>query len=283
MMFVFLVGGAVAWTVGGPSAPVVTSPVMQYVPALDYGTISAPVAEMPALPRPAPASSGAAWLAALAGAGALAGYAVGRRGPAALAVHGRAAPNRARRADLIAQIESELPKNPLVASLPGVSAEFGNKVWDPLGLSSKMDEENLNLIRAAELKHCRVAMLANVGWAWTATGTHFKGMLSPSMGISFEDCAAAGNPILAAAKVPGPGIQQIILAIGALEIYWEGKYPSNKFAGNFGVPPATQDPERLKFFQEAELKNGRLAMIGIISYAIHEAIPGAVPLYPFPN
>merc|ERR1711904_586062 len=147
-----------------------------------------------------------------------------------------AAPNRARRADLIAQIESELPKNPLVASLPGVSAEFGNKVWDPLGLSSKMDEENLNLIRAAELKHCRVAMLANVGWAWTATGTHFK-----------------------------------------------GKYPSNKFAGNFGVPPATQDPERLKFFQEAELKNGRLAMIGIISYAIHEAIPGAVPLYPFPK
>jgi hypothetical protein len=167
--------------------------------------------------------------------------------------------------------------------LPGVSAEFGNKVWDPLGLSSKMDEENLNLIRAAELKHARVAMLANVGWAWTATGTHFEGMLSTSKNISFADCAAAGNPILAAAKVPGPGIWQIIFAIGALEVYWEGKYPSNKCAGNFGVPPATQDPDRFKFFQEAELKNGRLAMIGIISYAIAEAIPGAVPLYPFPS
>jgi len=43
----------------------------------------------------------------------------------------------------------------------------------------------------------------------------------------------------------------------------------------------TQDPEKLRFFQEAEIKNGRLAMIGIISYAIAVTIPGAVPLYPF--
>jgi len=28
-------------------------------------------------------------------------------------------------------------------------------------------------------------------------------------------------------------------------------------------------------------KNGRLAMIGIISYACAAAIPGSVPLYPF--
>merc|ERR1719261_2418122 len=168
-----------------------------------------------------------------------------------------------------------------VAALPGVSAEFGYKVWDPLGLSKNMDESNLNLLRAAELKHGRVAMLANVGWAWTATGTHFEGMLSTSKNISFADCAAAGNPILAAAKVPGAGIWQMIFAIGALEVFWEGKYPSNQCAGNFGVPPATQDPERLKFFQEAELKNGRLAMIGIISYACAAAIPGSVPLYPF--
>jgi hypothetical protein len=168
-----------------------------------------------------------------------------------------------------------------VTQLPGISAEFGGKVWDPLGLSEKMDQENLNLIRAAELKHGRVAMLANVGWWWTATGTHFEGMLSPSKNISFADCAAAGNPIAAAAKVPGAGIWQIIFAIGALEIYWEGKYPSNQNAGNFGVPAATQDPERLKFFQEAELKNGRLAMIGIISYAVATAIPGSVPFYPF--
>lgn len=83
----------------------------------------------------------------------------------------------------------------------GISTETGNKVWDPLGLSAKMDEGNLKLMRAAELKHCRVAMLANVGWAWTATGTHFEGMLSKSKGITFAELAELGNPILAAEKV----------------------------------------------------------------------------------
>ena len=47
-----------------------------------------------------------------------------------------------------------------IADLPGISTETGNVVWDPLGLSDNMDEANLRLIRAAELKHGRVAMLA---------------------------------------------------------------------------------------------------------------------------
>jgi hypothetical protein len=105
-----------------------------------------------------------------------------------------------------------------VADLPGISTEVGNVVWDPLKLSENMDEANLRLVRAAELKHGRVAMLAVVGWAWTATGTHFEGLISTSKKISFADLAAAGNPILAAAKVPGAGIWQMIFAIGALEV-----------------------------------------------------------------
>ena len=48
-------------------------------------------------------------------------------------------------------------------------------MWDPLELSKDMDEGNLNLVRAAELKHGRIAMLACVGWIWTATGAHFEG------------------------------------------------------------------------------------------------------------
>ena len=124
-------------------------------------------------------------------------------------------------------------------------------------------------------------MLATVGWVWTATGTHFEGMLSTSKGISFADCAAAANPILAAAKVPGAGIWQMIFAIGALEVYWENKYPSYECAGNFGVPAVTNDPAKLKELQNAELKNGRLAMLGIVSYACAVSIPGSVPFYPF--
>jgi len=168
-----------------------------------------------------------------------------------------------------------------VSDLPGISTETGNVLWDPLGLSKNMDESNLNLIRAAELKHCRVAMLATVGWSWTATGTHFEGMLSFNPPVSFADAAAAGNPIAAAVMVPGFGVLQMLLAIGTLEILWEKQYPATKCAGNFGVPAVTQDPEKLKFLQDAELKNGRLAMIGIISFACAVGVPGSVPLYPY--
>ena len=47
-----------------------------------------------------------------------------------------------------------------VSDLPGISTETGNVVWDPLKLSENMDDANLKLVRAAELKHGRVAMLA---------------------------------------------------------------------------------------------------------------------------
>merc|ERR1719217_2055868 len=167
-----------------------------------------------------------------------------------------------------------------VADLPGISTETGNKVWDPLGLSDKMDESNLNLVRAAELKHCRVAMLATVGWCWTATGTHFEGMLSTSAGISFASLAQL-DPLTAASKVPAAGIWQMIVAIGCLEVYWENKFPAYKCGGNYGVPACTQDPAKFRELQLAELKNGRLAMIGIISFATAEALPGSVPFYPF--
>ena len=104
-----------------------------------------------------------------------------------------------------------------VESLVGASEEISGKVWDPLNLSANMDEGNLNLVRAAELKHCRVAMLATVGWCWTATGTHFEGMLSTSAGISFASLAQL-DPLTAASKVPAAGIWQMIVAIGCLEV-----------------------------------------------------------------
>ena len=135
-----------------------------------------------------------------------------------------------------------------VESLVGASEEISGKVWDPLNLSANMDEGNLNLVRAAELKHCRVAMLATVGWCWTATGTHFEGMLSTSAGISFASLAQL-DPLTAASKVPAAGIWQMIVAIGCLEVYWENKFPAYKCGGNYGVPACTQDPAKFRELQ----------------------------------
>ncbi|CAM9714724.1 unnamed protein product, partial [Ectocarpus sp. 12 AP-2014] len=49
-----------------------------------------------------------------------------------------------------------------VSTLPGAPFADG-KVWDPVGLSSEADPEDIKKWREAEIKHGRVAMLASVG------------------------------------------------------------------------------------------------------------------------
>ena len=55
-------------------------------------------------------------------------------------------------------------------SMAGKSVELGGGVWDPLGLADLGSERTLRWFRAAEVKHCRVAMLATLGWAHTCNG-----------------------------------------------------------------------------------------------------------------
>ena len=83
----------------------------------------------------------------------------------------------------------------------GAAQETGNAVWDPLGLADLGSPATLAWFRAAELKHCRVAMAAFTGWL-VATGNqlavqngheglHFPGYISPfQTGTTFADIAA---------------------------------------------------------------------------------------------
>ena len=88
----------------------------------------------------------------------------------------------------------------------GAAQETGNVVWDPLGLADLGSPATLAWFRAAELKHCRVAMAAFTGWL-VATGNQlaiknghegfpFPGYISPfQTGTTFADVAAAGGPM----------------------------------------------------------------------------------------
>merc|ERR1719262_846768 len=182
---------------------------------------------------------------------------------------------------------SAVTKMAFVDELEGVGEETGGEVWDPLGISETVSDEAVMWFRAAELKHGRVAMLASVGYLATAMGFTFPGDIAN--GVSFASVGANG-PYDAWAAVPTAGKLQIVSIIFMLELATESKKPHYMrggvpgkidrlpFEGVQGIwAPKIPfwDPlnftgalsaEQLAKKRKAELKNGRLAMIGIVSF-----------------
>ena len=152
-------------------------------------------------------------------------------------------------------------------------------------------ESTLKFFRHAEIKHGRVAMAATVGLLFHINGIHFSGSLSPTYGITFEQLSAMG-PFDAWNALPLLGQMQIIFTIAGLEHaseclnpaghYMKGGMPGDmRFLKNFWDTPGFT--KRLSETQKAEkrlseLKNGRLAMIGMASIIATTAVPGSVPL-----
>merc|ERR1719235_1910481 len=176
-----------------------------------------------------------------------------------------------------------------VADMEGVGPETGGKVFDPMGLSSNASEETLAWYRAAELKHSRVAMAAVTGWAYVSSGGPlFPGEISPSEGITFASLGTKGYAAWDA--VPESGRFQILGVIGILELLGEASVKPHYMAG--GTPgkipllwdplgfTAKLSPEELARKRVSELKNGRLAMIGIASLVSGHFIPDSIPLLP---
>merc|ERR1719191_2708101 len=176
-----------------------------------------------------------------------------------------------------------------VADMEGVGPETGGKVFDPIGLSKIASEETLAWYRAAELKHSRVAMAAVTGWAWVSSGGPlFPGYLSIENGVTFESLGRDGYAAWAA--VPEAGKFQILGVIGILEWLGEASVKPHYMAGGTpGKVPLLWDPlgftaklspEELARKRVSELKNGRLAMIGIASLVSGHFIPDSIPLLP---
>merc|ERR1719506_339431 len=174
-------------------------------------------------------------------------------------------------------------------TMDGIGAESGGKVWDPLGLADLGSEKTLNFFRHAELKHGRVAMATMVGFLVHINHLHFPGEIG--QGVTFESLSQMG-PFEAWSGIPMLGQIQILFTIAGIEFsseskdpdghYMRGGTPGNlKFLKTFWDPVGFTkklSPEELTRKRNAELKNGRLAMIGIMSCVAATAIPGSVPL-----
>mmetsp|Transcript_32342 Transcript_32342/g.80153 ORF Transcript_32342/g.80153 Transcript_32342/m.80153 type:complete len:212 (-) Transcript_32342:978-1613(-) len=174
-----------------------------------------------------------------------------------------------------------------VESMEGVGPETGGKMWDPLDLSSMASEKTIAWYRHAELKHGRVSMAAFLGWLWVNGGAPlFPGAYSTS-GATFEslghDSFAAWDALPLLAKA------QIIGVAGLLEFVSETEKPHYMMGGQPGkvlilgqklmvgvdVYPS---PNTKEYQRVSEIKNGRLAMIGIMSVLAEHYVPGSVPL-----
>ncbi|KAJ1449150.1 chlorophyll a/b-binding protein domain-containing protein, partial [Pelagophyceae sp. CCMP2097] len=172
--------------------------------------------------------------------------------------------------------------------------------FDPLGFSNTSPQA-LAWYRACELKHGRVAMLACVGFGTELADIHFPGSLAVSSiypgskvftaDVTFEQLGQ--HPLSAWANIPDVGKWQIFSVILALELYVETRKPHYARGGDIGKIDLLWDPvgqiirgkpitetlsdEKRRTSRDAELANGRLAMIGAMGFSAAACIPGSVP------
>jgi len=158
----------------------------------------------------------------------------------------------------------------------GVQAPVG--FWDPAGLSKDGDVETFTRRRVTEIKHGRVAMWAMLGYI---VPEYFKwpGYCSPSAGLKFDDIP---NGLAALSKVPGAGWTQIFLFCGLIEkgvfVYDPSRAPGDyENGGVLGVPNgSTLPPGEAKTRKlNAEIANGRLAMMAIIGMFYQDGLTGS--------
>jgi len=157
----------------------------------------------------------------------------------------------------------------------GVQAPIG--YWDPLGLSAAGDVDFFKKYREAELKHGRVAMLATIGYIAPEYFRIPSEYLSPTQNIKFADVP---NGLAALSKVPGQGWFQYVAFMGIYELFINkqvGDEPGNYGKGNLGLGflGPVKDPEARKRKLNAELANGRLAMMAIFGMFFQDGLTGS--------
>lgn len=132
--------------------------------------------------------------------------------------------------------------------------------------------ENFKHYRGVEIKHGRIAMAATVGMLTQQT-SRFSGFISPSQDLKFSDIP---NGLAALKAVPIEGWVQMAVVIGIHEIVIkqrEGKPPGDFGTGYFGFPVEEGSAKQISGLN-AEISNGRLAMMGILGMFASEVVHG---------
>merc|ERR1739844_827295 len=155
----------------------------------------------------------------------------------------------------------------------GVQAPVG--FFDPPGFTKDGDEFSFKRRRSVEIKHGRICMLATMGYITPEITGKWPGFLSPSENLKFADIP---NGLAAISKVPFTGWVQMIAYAGFTEVKAGYDADVNNTPGDMGWKPpllATDDPDIKTRRLNAEIANGRLAMMAIIGMFFQDGLTGS--------
>ena len=141
--------------------------------------------------------------------------------------------------------------------------------FDPLNYCEDQPESFARR-RAVERKHGRISMMAFVGILVHNADIEFPGYISKSQGVKFSDIP---DGIYGFSKIPAAGILQIFLLTGLIELAW---WPASNYSGDYGIGfwgKKWQGEDKLQKLN-AEMANGRLAMLGVAGNMLAEGQTG---------
>ena len=181
----------------------------------------------------------------------------------------RASPAAIRMQVDAAAAEAPPPLPKIKTMMVGDKTLAGDMNFDPLMISDS--PEKLAWYREAEVKHARLAMLAAFGWPISEV-TNFGNLLTKE-----------GR----APSLLNGGLGEVNglywAAVVGLAVYWEGQGLDKKFGkqddylpGMLNFDPLGADSPSMR---NAEITNGRVAMIAITVFALEEAI-FRTPIFP---
>lgn len=166
---------------------------------------------------------------------------------------------------MMAEKSKSIPFLPRPANLDGSIA--GDVGFDPVGFTNWLP---VSYLQEAEIKHCRIAMLATLGWIVADLGIHLPGDVHAVTSLAAHDVAVKSGAL--AQILIWTSIAEAISVIAVSQML-EG---SGRQPGDFKFDPLgfAKDEASLKKLQLNELKNGRLAMLAFSGIVTQAALTG---------